>query len=288
MEKKKITVFGATGKIGGELLHLLSGAKIQAVAVTRNIESAVESPFIEWIQADLADKKSLYATMENSSSAFLLSGHSSGFVPEQKNAIDVARELHIKHIVKLSSGAVDKNSTFHIPRTHGEVEEYLISSGTHYTMLRPNGIMQNWLGDIAESIRKERKFYEATGTGKRAHIDRRDIAEVAFKCLTEPEKNYNKIYLLTSDRAVNYFDIAEVISRAINEKVEYVPISLEEARREMEQKGMPSALIETFISYDAAQRNGETEIVSDSVRTVLGKPARTLEHFAKDYVDCFK
>jgi uncharacterized protein YbjT (DUF2867 family) len=288
MENKKITVFGATGKIGSELIKLLSEAKVEIIAVSRDVTKAIELPFVKWIQADIADKESLYGTMQGSNAVFLLSGHSPDFVAEQKNVIDVAKELGVKYIAKLSSGAANKNSKFHIPKTHGQVEDYLISSGIHYAMLRPNGIMQNWLGDIAESVKKERKFYEATGNGKRAHVDRRDIVEVAFRCLTEQEKNLDKVYLLTSDKAVNYFEIAEAISNAINEKVEYVPISYDEARAEMNKKGMPYALIETFISYDTAQANGKTEIVTDNVRTVLGKPARTLENFVKDYADKFK
>jgi hypothetical protein len=34
----------------------------------------------------------------------------------------------------------------------------------------------------------------------------------------------------------------------------------------MEQKGMPFALIETFIPYDEAQQKGETETVTDCDR----------------------
>jgi NAD(P)H dehydrogenase (quinone) len=288
MGNKKITVFGATGNIGSELIHLLSDAKIKTIAVTRSLDKAAELPFIEWMQTDMSDKQSLCVTMETSDKVFLLSGQSPEFVREQKNVIEVARKLGVKHIVKLSSGAADKNSEFYIPRTHGMVEDFLIKSGIHYTMLRPNGIMQNWLGGVAESVKKERKFNEATGNGKRAHVDIRDIVAVAFKCLTEAEKHYDKIYLLTSDKAVSYYGVAKAISKAISEKVEYVPISLEEARREMKQKGMPYALIETFIAYDTAQRNGETEIVSDSVRNILGKPATTIEQFVMDYAEHFK
>lgn len=288
MEKNRIIVFGATGKIGSELINFLSQAKMKTIAVTRNIQKATTRPFVQWIQADMADKQSLYRAMESGDSVFLLSGQTPDFVREQKNVIDVAKESNIKYIVKLSSGAADKDSIFYIPQTHGQVEDYLIHSGVHYTMLRPNGIMQNWLGDIADSVRKERKFYEGTGDGKRAHVDRRDIAEVAFKCLIEPEKNHDKIYLLTSDKAVNYYEVAEAIGAAIKEKVEYVPISLEEAKEDMMRNGMPFALIETFISYDMAQRNGDTAIVSDSVRAILGRPARTLEDFTKDYAHKFK
>lgn len=285
---KYITVFGATGKIGSELITLLSQATIDTIAVTRNMDKAVKLPFVQWIQADIADEQSLYATMENSDAVFLLSGSSADFVDEQKNVIRVAKKSGVKHVVKLSSGAADKDSPWYIPRTHGEVEDFLVSSGMYFTMLRPNGIMQNWLGGIAESVQKERKFYESTGSGRRAHVDRRDIAEVAFTCLTRPAENYNKVYLLTSGKAVNYFEVAEAIGNAIGETVEYIPVSLEQARLEMEKQGMPPALIDTFIAYDTAQLNGETAVVSDSVSRVLGRPARTLENFARDYADSFR
>lgn len=288
MEIKQITVFGATGKIGSELIRLLSQAKIPTVAVTRNISKAIELPFVKWMQADIANKQSLYPTMQKTGAVFLLSGHSPDFVTEQTNVISVAKESKINYIVKLSSGAADQHSRFYIPKTHGQVEDFLITSGIHYAMLRPNGIMQNWLGDIAESVKKDRKFYEATGYGKRAHVDRRDIAEVAFTCLTNAGKHLDKIYLLTSDKAVNYFEIADAIGNALNEKVEYVPVSSDEVKAEMLYKGMPLELIETFIAYDEAQADGKTATVTDCVKTILGKPARTLENFMKDYTANFK
>ncbi|NIG53864.1 NmrA family NAD(P)-binding protein [Chitinophaga sp. Cy-1792] len=288
MENNKITVFGASGNIGSLLIHLLSKAQIETIAVTRDFKNATDLPFVQWVQADISHKESLYATMENSKAAFLLSGNSPTVVEDQINVIDVAKELAIKHIVKLSSGAADPSSTLYIPRIHGQIEHYLITSGIHYTMLRPNGIMQNWLGEIANAVREERKFNEATGDGKRAHVDRRDIADVAFACLAGPETHFDKTYLLTSDKAVNYYDVAIAISNAINEKVTYCPISPEQAKQDMEEKNMPAALIETFLAYDRAQRNGETEIVTNCVSTILGRPARTLTDFATAYATCFK
>lgn len=286
--KRNITVFGATGKIGKELLSYLSIGNILTVAVTRNRNKAFTMPSVEWVEADMADKKSLYKTMENSKIVFLLSGQSSDFVMEQNNVIDVARELSVEHIVKLSSGAADRNSHLHIPKVHGQVEEYLKTSGIGWTMLRPNGIMQNWLGELAQSVKRERKIFEATGDGKRAHVDRRDITEVAFKVLTESEKHKGKTYLLTSMMAVNYKQVADAISRIIKEKVEFVPLTIDEVRQQMEHSGMPQWAVETFLAYDESQREGKTEFVSTDVEDILKKPARTLEGFMKDYIDYFK
>ena len=283
MENKTITIFGATGRIGSELIDLLSKAEVETIAVTRNLYKVRQLPYIKWLQADISDEQSLYPTMRSSKAIFLLSPPGPDFVEAQKKVIKVAKQLGVKHLVKLSSGAADKDSQFYIPHIHGIVEDFLIKSEMNYTLLRPMGMMQNWLAEIAETVKKERQFYEATGTGKRAHVDLRDVVEVAFKCLTEGKKHYNKVYTLTSDRAVNYHAVAKAISEAIQEKVEYIPISLEEAKLAMEQQGMPSVLIDTFIAYDTAQRNGEVAIVTDCVRAILGKPAGTIVDFFNDY-----
>lgn len=288
MNNQKIIVFGATGKIGTELIKLLSKAKIETIAITRNLERAVKLPFIEWMEADMADKESLATPLAKGKIVFLLSGASEDFVKEQKNVVEVAKQFEIKHIVKLSSGAADKKSLFYIPRIHGEVEEFIKEARINWTMLQPNGIMQNWLLDTAEGIRKERKIFEATGNGKRSHVDRRDIAEVAFKILTEPENHINKAYFLTADKAVNYFEIADIISNTIHEKVTFIPLNIDDAHKQMQEANVPDFLIDTFISYDIAQRDGKAEVITNHVKEILGKPARTVEQFVKDYIKEFK
>ncbi len=76
----------------------------------------------------------------------------------QNNATDVAKSCGISHIVKLSSPGADKNSPNFISSPNGEVEDYLKASGIPFTMLHPNSFMQNWLGHMAELIKKERKI----------------------------------------------------------------------------------------------------------------------------------
>jgi NAD(P)H dehydrogenase (quinone) len=294
MENKKyITVFGATGKIGAALIEYLSGAEHPVIAVTRNKNKAAAMPFVEWMEADMANKESLYKTMENSKAVFLLSGHSPNFVEEQSNVIAVAKEQGVKHMVKLSSGAADENSPFYIAglliaRVHADVEAILKTAGIPYTMLQPNGFMQNWLGVLSNSVKDQRKIYEATGDGKRAYLDLRDISEVAFKVLTEPEQHINKSYLLTGGEAVNFSQIAAIISKVVGEDVTYVQLSTDEARQQMEQKGIPQLAIQSLLLYAEAQRSGKTTYVSNAVPQILNKPARTVADFIKDYANWFK
>ncbi|WP_406826905.1 NmrA family NAD(P)-binding protein [Pedobacter sp. KACC 23697] len=285
---RPITVFGATGKIGTGLIALLSEAKLPVTAITRDLKKAIPLPFVQWKRADMSEPEALQPVLSKGGAVFLLSGTGPDCSTEQINVIRVAKEAGVSYIVKLSSGEADLNSPYFIPRTHGIVEEFLKKSKIPYTILRSNGMMQNWLGEIANSVKKQRIFYESTGDGKRAYVDRRDIIEAAYICLTKPEKHQNKTYFITGGKAVNYSELAQCISNVIQEKVSYVPISIEESRKEMECKVMPYALIETFCAYDAAQARGEKALVTDDLHRILNRQPRTIEQFVLDHQVFFK
>jgi len=281
--KKRIVVFGATGRIGRELLTLLSKAGIATVAVTRDDTKATSAPNILWKVADMNVKESLTNVMQKDDVVFLLSNVGQNFIEQQYNVASVGKQLGIAHIVKLSSGAADAQSKLLIPRAHGLAEDFIIASGLSYTILRSNGMMQNWLGEVAESVRNNRLFHESTRNGRRAYVDIRDIAEVAFHVLTEPGRHANKTYLLTGDVAVDYDDVADTIANVIHEAVRYIPVGLEEARTQMIAQGMPMPLVETFLEYDRDQAEGRAEFVTTHVRDILNKPARSLHDFVTDY-----
>ncbi|SEW29056.1 Uncharacterized conserved protein YbjT, contains NAD(P)-binding and DUF2867 domains [Chitinophaga sp. YR573] len=285
--QKNISVFGATGKVGSELLHFLSAAGIPTIAVTRNKSKVKSLPFVDWLEADLADKVTLGKTMENSKAVFLASSVSRNFSTEQNNVIETAKEYGVQHLVKLSSPGADKNSPNFISRPNGEVEELLKASGLEWTILQPNSFMQNWLGEFSQTIQKERKIYEATGEGRKPYIDTRDIAEVAFTILTNPANHRNKTYLLTGGEAVNYYQVAEAISKVIGEKVDYISLTADEFKQRMESKGMPWGMINTFLTIAEFQRSGNATFVNDTVSKLLNKAPRTIENFARDYAPSF-
>ncbi|MBB6499832.1 NmrA family NAD(P)-binding protein [Pedobacter cryoconitis] len=288
-----ITVFGATGNIGIELLHHLSKAQLSTVAVTRDINKAKPMDNVRWIEADITDQASLQNVLKHGGTVFLLSGHGPAFVQQQKNVIEVAAAYGVHHLVKLSSGAVAQDSPFYIPdsfigKAHGEVEQFLKSSGLNWTILQPNAFMQNWLGDLAVTVKQEHKIYEATAEGKRAYIDLRDISEVAFKVLTEPEKHAGKTYLLTGQEAVNFYDVAEIISEVTGKETGFTALSIAGARERLEKKGLPLIAIQSILAYAEAQREGKTAYVSDAVSTILKRPARSVQSFVEDHLAYFR
>lgn len=286
--KNQIAVFGATGKVGKELVQQLSQTAIPCIAITRNKSKATPMPHVQWMEADMNDKNSLENVLQHAQSIFLASNVNPNFTTEQNNVIQIAKECGIQHIVKLSSPGADKNSENFIARPNGEVEEFLKASGINYTILHPNTFMQNWLGFFSETIQKERKIYEATGDGKKPFLDTRDIAACALVILTHPEAHQSKTYLLTGGEAVSYGQVAEAISAAIEEPVSYISMSSEEARTRMKGFGMPDMMINTFVAIAEGQRNGKADFVNKQVAALLNRKPISVQQFAKDYVHYFK
>lgn len=285
--KQPVTVFGATGKIGNQILLRLSKAEVPTLAITRDLQKAVALPFVEWLQADMNNKQSLLPTMLTGSTVFLVSPMSEHMVEGQTNVIRTAQANHVGHVVKLSSGAVDKTAHLPIAIAHGQIEATLQESGLPWTMLRPNGFMQNWLNELAQTVRQERKIYEATGDGKRTYIDLRDIAEVAAQILLSPQLHAGRAYFLTGSQAVNYAQIAGYISQAIGEEVSYVALTADQARQRLQQKGLPTWAIETFLAYAQEQRAGRADLISPAVADILHKPARRVDAFIQEHAAQF-
>lgn len=283
-----ITVTGSTGTIGRELVRLLSERGQPVRAVLRDFTKARQLEHVAWIQADLAEKDKLDAVLAGTERLFLLTDNTPGFGRIQIEVIRAAERLGVHHVVKLSALGASGHSRAPLAREHWEVEQVLQLSAMTWTILRPHSFMQNWLGDVAESVRAERTIYSAIGDGRVPFIDARDIADVAVETLLHPETHADRKYVLTGGEAIGYADLARVLSETLGETVTYRALSMEEARARMEAAGVPPKSIESILALSAYQKaGGPTERTSDHVQQILGRPPRTIRDFARDYREHF-
>src|SRR5207245_7664266 len=205
--------------------------------VVRDARKVRALPHVAWLQADLADADLLEPAFAGTKRLFLLTGNDPGFGRTQIGIVRAAEELGVEHIVKASALGASDHSKSWIGREHWEVEQAIQRSGMPWTMLRPHAFMQNWLGDLAESVKKEGVIYSPIGDGRVPFIDTRDIAAVAAEVLLHPEAHVGKKSVLTGGAAVGYAEVAEVLSEATGRKITYRPISMEEARARLAARG---------------------------------------------------
>lgn len=283
-----ITVTGATGTIGSELVRLLSERGATARAVLRNAAKLRELPGIVWVMADLSDESLLEAVLAGTTRLFLLTSNAAGFGKLQARVIEAARSVGVEYVVKLSALGASPRSKAGLGLEHWEAEQALRDSGMRWTILRPHTFMQNWLGEVAATVRSENTIYAAIGDGRVPFIDTRDIAEVALQTLLDPETHAGQTYVLTGGEAVGYADLARALSDATGRQVRYHPLTMEEARARMEAQGVEPALIDSSLALAAYQKaGGKTAEVSGDVAKILGRAPRSIDDFARDYKDAF-
>lgn len=283
-----IVVTGSTGTIGSELVRLLAAAGADTRAIYHRAEGRARPAQVRFFRADLADPMQAEAALAGGSSLFLLTGNEPGFLQVQLNVVETAQRRGVRHLVKLSALGASDHSKSGIGRDHWAVEQAIQRSGVPWTILRPHAFMQNWLKDVAASVRGENAIYAPIGDGRVPFIDTRDIAAVAAEVLLHPDTHIGKKYVLTGGAAVGYADLAAELTEATGRAIAYRPITMEDARARLTRLGQPAELIDATLAIAAYQRDGgPTAAVSPIVERLLGRPPRTIRDFVHDYAAAF-
>src|SRR5699024_2471933 len=144
-----ITVLGATGTIGTDLVPRLLATGTTVRAVTR--DPARRIPGAQRVIADIRDPGTLRPALARADALFLNSPSSEVAAAQQIWAADLAHELGISRLVLLSQYGARTDSPVRFLRWHGEVEQHVRSLGIDHTVLRPNLYLQSLLG-LAETI----------------------------------------------------------------------------------------------------------------------------------------
>jgi uncharacterized protein YbjT (DUF2867 family) len=277
-----ILISGASGNAGGAALHaaLASGLTVRAMYRDER-DKALAPPGASVAIADFADRKSLSKALDGIEVVFLVCGPIPQLIEFESNMIDACRAAGVRHIVLNSAmGAGRFSKSF--PSWHTKVEATLRASRIGYTILRPNGFMQNIAAYNAQSIRADGAFYAAMGDARISLVDVRDLGEAAAAVLREPSRHTGKIYEFNGPEAVTNADIAERISRIVGRVVSFVDIPERKQREAMLGVGMPSWQVDAILHLQEYYRTGACATVDRVLPDLLGKPARTLDAYLNE------
>jgi uncharacterized protein YbjT (DUF2867 family) len=282
-------ITGASGTVGRAVLdEVRTGGKPFRAMYRSSDDARKAAPGVSTALADFADKKSLRQALQGVDAVYLVCSPIPQLVEFESNGIDACLEVGVRHVVLNSAlGAADYSKSF--PSWHRKVEDKLRASRLSYTIVRPNGFMQNLVAYNAPSIRAQNAFYAAMGSAKLSLIDVRDVAAVIAKALISPVEHSGKTYELNGPEALTNAQIAEKISRAVGRPVEFVDIPEEAQRKAMLDMGMPewqvTALLDLQQYYSILGKGGEvTHVLPD----LLGRSPTTLDQFLAEAKDSFR
>jgi uncharacterized protein YbjT (DUF2867 family) len=279
-----ILVTGATGNIGSALIQKFVTADIPVRALVRTPEKAqqIVANNVEIAIGDFTQPDSVSAALQGVEKLFLLSSLDPNLPQLQQQAIQLAKQAGVKHVVKLSVENADSQSALAVNRWHGEVEHDLEASGLDWTHLRPGYFMQNLLMS-ASTIQTQNSFF-AVRDEITAAIDARDIAAVAFEVLTQ-SGHEQKIYHLTGAEVLSFSDMLQQLGWVLGREIQLVQLSSADYCQGMTSAGLPEWLITCLMEMSGQK---QTPIVKDSVSVIIGRSPILFQQFAEDYATAFR
>ncbi len=274
-----ILVTGATGTIGSEVVRQLVTSGQHPRALVRDPTTARQrlGGQVEPVVGDLDRPETIAAALAGVDRVFLLTTQSAQQPQWEQGVIQAATRAGVGHLVKLSVFRADAQSPLQVARQHGQVERALARSGLAYTVLRPVFFMQNLLGMVRDGT-----IATATGNGRVAMVDARDIAAVAVAALGS-HGHAGKVYTLTGPQALSFDEVARIVSQQAGRQLRHVRVLPDAVRDALQARGVAAWFAADMAKLHGMLAAGYEEIVTGDVRSVTGSPPRTLARFAADF-----
>lgn len=273
----KVLATGATGYFAHHIVPALAARGVEVRALVhdpRKTEDALRGGATETVVADLRDRDSLGVALDGVDAFYLILP---AFAPDTvtlgTDAIAVAAARGVRRVVY--SGVYHPSLSLVNHADTRPVEEALYHSGMEFTVLQPamylQGLAASWQTAVDTGV------YAAPWSRRSAmtYVDFRDVAEVAAHAFAGDELVGGTFELATGG-AHTREQIAAVMSRYAGRPVEAVDVPPAVAAESLPPGPQRAGLAAMFTDYDTYGLHGGNDVV---LRTVLGRPPRTVEQF---------
>jgi uncharacterized protein YbjT (DUF2867 family) len=279
---KTILITGANGNVSSGIIASLkgSGATLRAMVRSREKGQALAAQGVELVEGDLERPRSLGAAFAGVDTVWLLSPPGPRAPEQASNGLWAARQAGARYVVRMSAvGAAHDAPTIN-SRMHALSDAELRASGIAYTILKPQFFMQNLLMSARTAL-SDGALYFSFADARTGMIDARDIGEFAARVLTSTGHE-GKTYTLSGPRSIDMSEVAGAFGRALGREVKYVPVPIEAAVQAMAHMGADEWMQNAMADYFAAYSKGWGDLVTDEIPKLLGRPARSIDDFARD------
>ena len=278
-----IVVTGATGQLGrlviDELLKTAQAADI--IAAVRSPEKARTLADLGVVvrEADYSRPEILDAAFQGASRLLLISGSELGRREEQHRAvIDAAKAAGVTFIAYTSLLHCD-TSPLALAKEHLATEQYLLSSGLSYSLLRNGWYFENQTAAIPAAIQNG-AFIGASGEGRFAAASRRDYAAAAAAVLTRGDYN-DSVLELGGDHPYTRAELAAEVSKQAGKVIGYHDLSQSDYQ-EILSTFLPGMLAEVIADAEAHAPQGALDDDSHTLSRVIERPTTSLEEAVAD------
>lgn len=278
-----ICITGAGGTVGKEIIQQLQLTKVPyrvAYFSQKKMETALAQGF-DAVMIDYNHPETLRRAFTGCDRVFLLGPNAIDQTQLELNAVEAAKAVGVKHIVKQSVMGAEEES-YSLALVHRPVEKAIELSGMTWTFLRPNSFMQNVVTFMSKTIKVSNTFYSASGKAKIAHVDVRDIATVAVKALTE-SNHAGKAYTLTGTEAITYNELASMLSKVLKRSIVHISLSLPDLKQGMLAEGISETIVDRMLDLERYYRQDGASRITNDIKQITGKKPRCFIQYVCEY-----
>jgi len=274
-----ILVFGATGRVGGQIIRQLLERGIHVTGAVRDPIKAqdklpVSDQKLQLVTADLSDSQSVYkaAKETNARRVFIYA-----MVGGMSDTIDALHRAGVQHVVLLSAFSVQpkflQENNFSA-RLHAEAEDSILkyhrSEHMSYTFIRGGAFASNVFVFWRHAIQSGSvSLYEPDSTVN-SMVAEEDLAAIAVRALTTHELD-NQAVPARGPTMVTQRQQFEIISRVLNKPITVNSITEQQYRQQLEHV-MPSIVADAVIGFFRDRRQEKEGTLEDTIRALGRKP----------------
>ncbi|MEX2444277.1 MAG: NmrA family NAD(P)-binding protein [Alkalispirochaeta sp.] len=176
---------------------------------------------------------------------------------------------------------------------HYKIEREITRIGFTADFLRAGFFMQNLVSPLGDWIREERRIVVPAGKGAASFVDARDIGRAAALLLTGEvtvggRQRHERVgHDVTGSRALTHEEVAAIMSEELDQPIEYDAPGYFAFIRTATERGWERPYARLVARLYLTIRLGLSQRVTDDLRRILGKGARSVREFIHDYRDCW-
>ena len=279
----KILVTGASGNVGGYVIEELLKLGEEVVAAGTDVQKLKKmfGERVETVAFDFTRPETFDVALTGIDRIFLMRPPHLGKPEDLYPFIKAAQKYPIQLISFLSLMGIEKNT---IP-PHYKIEKFIESAGFPFAHIRPGFFMQNISGVHALEIKEKDMIFVPAGNSKTSFIDAADIGLAIATILHDPGKYKNTAHTITGPEALDYYQIADILSKLSQRKITYAKPSLLKYRNVyIKQRKLDKDYVNVTVMLYIMTRLGTAKAVTDEFFKLTGKQPRTFEQFAKEVI----
>jgi uncharacterized protein YbjT (DUF2867 family) len=251
-----ISVFGATGSVGGKVAAELLESNIPVRMLIRSFKKA--QPLVnegaEAVEGNMFNVEDIRRAMERCDGAFLMTpmNRSSELLIEEeitigKNYAEALTGSTIKHIVYMSVIALREHTGIPNFESKAQVEDALAATGIKCTFLRPAFFMENFFSQWRLIQQMGIISFPFPADIPIPMVATEDIAYAAVQSLISGGKE-QEAYDIMGPKDYTMAEATQIISSIIDKPLRYVEASPDETREMMMKNGASKAAAENSIT----------------------------------------